>query len=238
MAGYDAVGKFYDDIMGEQKESAEIVFKQIKKYHPGAKSVLELGCGTCSYLKYLSKHYHTSGLDLSPVLLSAAREKLPKADLYEASMLDFELHQRFDVVITLNDTINHFTKISEIRQIVDNTLNHLAEGGLFIFDINTAHKLETLSHQGPIVHQFEDNYLITNVSKVRKDIYEWDLRIFECIGNNDYKLHEELIYERAYSVVMLNEFLRKHFKMVKMADFQIGKVTAKSERLYFICNKH
>ena len=238
MASYDAIGKFYDDIMGDQKESAKQISKLIKKFHPAAQNVLELGCGTGSYLQHLSRYYNTTGLDQSSVMLSRAREKLPKAELYQTGMLEFKFNKRFDVIICMNDTFNHFIKVLDIKKLLLKVYEHLAENGIFIFDINTEHKLNTLSESSPIIHQFGSSYFITNVSRVKKDIYEWDLRIFEHIGNNNYKLHEELLYERSYTISQIKQYLIKSFKDINVFDLNKKRVSPGSQMLHFICNKN
>ncbi|MCH7927317.1 MAG: class I SAM-dependent methyltransferase [Candidatus Dadabacteria bacterium] len=238
MASYDAIGKFYDDIMGDQKESAKQIYKLIKKFHPAAQSVLELGCGTGSYLQHLSRHYNTAGLDQSSVMLSIAREKLPKAELYQTGMLEFKFNKRFDVIICMNDTFNHFIKVLDIKKLLLKVYEHLAENGIFIFDINTEHKLNTLSESPPIIHQFGDNYFITNVSVIRNNIYEWDLRIFENIENNNYRLYEELLYERSYTIFQIEKFLTKIFRNVNVFDLNKKRVSSTSERLHFVCIKN
>ncbi|TDJ08149.1 MAG: class I SAM-dependent methyltransferase [Deltaproteobacteria bacterium] len=238
MASYDAIGKFYDDIMGDQKESAKQIHKLIKKFHPAAQSVLELGCGTGSYLQHLSRHYNTAGLDQSSVMLSIAREKLPKAELYQTGMLEFKFNKRFDVIICMNDTFNHFIKVLDIKKLLLKVYEHLAENGIFIFDINTEYKLNTLSESPPIIHQFGDNYFITNVSVIRNNIYEWDLRIFENIENNNYRLYEELLYERSYTIFQIEKFLTKIFRNVNVFDLNKKRVSSTSERLHFVCIKN
>ena len=238
MASYDAIGKFYDDIMGDQKESAKQIYKLIKKFHPAAQSVLELGCGTGSYLQHLSRHYNTAGLDQSSVMLSIAREKLPRTELYQTGMLEFKFNKRFDVIICMNDTFNHFIKVLDIKKLLSKVYEHLAENGVFIFDINTEYKLNTLSESPPIIHQFGDNYFITNVSVIRNNIYEWDLRIFENIENNNYRLYEELLYERSYTIFQIEKFLTKIFRNVNVFDLNKKRVSSTSERLHFVCIKN
>ncbi len=238
MASYDAIGKFYDDIMGDQKESAKQIYKLIKKFHPAAQSVLELGCGTGSYLQHLSRHYNTTGLDQSCVMLSIARKKIPKAELYQTGMLEFKFNKRFDVIICMNDTFNHFLIVLDIKKLLFKAYEHLAGNGILIFDINTEYKLNTLSKSPPIIHQFGSSYFITNVSRVKKDIYKWDLRIFEHIGNNNYKLHEELLYERSYTISQIKQYLIKSFKDINVFDLNKKRVSPGSHRLHFICNKN
>lgn len=238
MASYDAIGKFYDDIMGDQKESAKQIYKLIKKFHPAAQSVLELGCGTGSYLQHLSRHYNTAGLDQSSVMLSIAREKLPRTELYQTGMLEFKFNKRFDVIICMNDTFNHFIKVLDIKKLLLKVYEHLTENGIFIFDINTEHKLNTLSESPPIIHQFGSGYFITNVSRISKDMYEWDLRIFEHRNDNYYKLHEQLLYERSYTLAQIENYLNKNFKVIKVFDLLKKRATLRSERLHFVCTKN
>ncbi|HSG31305.1 MAG TPA: class I SAM-dependent methyltransferase [Thermodesulfobacteriota bacterium] len=237
MSDYDVIGKFYDDIMGDQKESARQIHNLIKKSCPKAKTLLELGCGTGSYLKYLSKYYETTGIDSSSVMLSIAREKLPDTELYQASMLEVKLERKFDVVICMNDTFNHLTKIADLKRLFSNSFDHLIEKGILIFDINTEHKLRSLSETPPIVHQFDENYFITNVTRENKDIYEWDLRIFEHISDNTYNLYEELLYERSYSVAQIKDYLGKKFKNIRVLDLSSKKTSPESQRLHFTCTK-
>ena len=238
MASYDAIGKFYDDIMGDQKESAKQIYKLIKKFHPAAQSVLELGCGTGSYLQHLSRHYNTAGLYQSSVMISIAREKLPRTELYQTGMREFKFNKSFDVIICMNDTFNHFIKVLDIKKLLSKVYEHLAENGVFIFDINTEYKLNTLSESPPIIHQFGDNYFITNVSVIRNNIYEWDLRIFENIENNNYRLYEELLYERSYTIFQIEKFLTKIFRNVNVFDLNKKRVSSTSERLHFVCIKN
>ncbi len=235
MSDYDVIGRFYDGIMGDQREAANKVHGLIKKYHPKAKSVLELGCGTGSYLLYLSKYYRTTGVDTSSVMLSLAREKMPDAELYQTSMLDMELGGRFDVIICMNDTINHLIKISDLKKIFSKCYEHMSENGILIFDINTEFKLKNLSESGPIVHQFGDNYFITHVQRIKKDVYEWDLRVFEHTSGNEYRLFGELLYERAYSQTQIEKLLSGFFTNVKLFDLDLGTVSDKSHKLHYVC---
>jgi tRNA1(Val) A37 N6-methylase TrmN6 len=48
----------------EAKVRADRVLKQIKKYNPKTKKVLELGVGLGAVLVHLSPRYEVSGLDL------------------------------------------------------------------------------------------------------------------------------------------------------------------------------
>ena len=112
MTSYDVIARFYDDIMGDQKGSAQNIRKLIRKNNPKASSLLELGCGTGSYLSYLSKFYKVCGIDSSLNMLAIARNKLPNTPLYNNDMSSFQFTESFDAIICLTDTINHLTKLN------------------------------------------------------------------------------------------------------------------------------
>lgn len=233
MAAYDILGRFYDAIMGDQRESAMKIRKLIREYHPKAHALLELACGTGSYLQHLSNYYEVAGLDISSLMLSIARNKLPNVPLYQADMLRFQFDKSFDVIICMNDSINHLLKLRDWEKLFSTTSDHLYSNGIFIFDINTNQKLKNLSESPPLVHEFGKNFLITSVS-YKKNKYEWHLRIFENAGRENYLLHEEILNEKAYSVKQIKKTLSKRFKKIQVFDLDNEQVTPKSKRLHFV----
>lgn len=235
---YEIIGRFYDDVMGDQQESALQVRKLIEKYNPGAESVLELACGTGSFLYHLSKYYNTTaGLDLSSIMLSIARNKLPDIPLYQCDMTDFHFYDKFDVVICMNDSINHLIDFTDWEKMFGNVYNHLNPGGIFIFDINTLHKLNTLADSPPSVHEFEKNLLITNVYRKDSDKYVWHLRVFEHKVDNKFVMHEEFLEERGFPVDMVKGSLSGKFKRVDISDLEKKRVTNRSNRLHIVAVK-
>lgn len=239
MASYDVIARFYDNIMGDQKGSAQNIRKLIRKNYPKASSLLELGCGTGSYLSYLSKFYKVCGIDSSLNMLAIARNKLPNTPLYKNNMTSFQFTNTFDAIICLNDTVNHLMKLSHLTNLFSkvHSHSHLNHNGLWVFDINTEYKLDKLSKSTPTVHQFNDSYFITKVYKKKQNIYEWDLRIFEYINNEHYRLHQEILIERSFSVDVIKKMLFKQFKDIKVIDLNKNKISLRSERLHFTAIK-
>ncbi|MGH9754361.1 MAG: class I SAM-dependent DNA methyltransferase [Blastocatellia bacterium] len=142
MEQYGKFGRFYDAVMGSRAESAAFIHDLIQQHKPEAKTLLELACGTGAILKRLSKYYQVAGLDISFEMLSVARKKLPGAPLVHADMVTFELGQKFDVIICVFDSINHILSFADWGKVFRRVARHLAQGGLFLFDINTERKLQ------------------------------------------------------------------------------------------------
>lgn len=236
MQPYDIIGKFYDEIMGDQSETAKRIGKLIEDRNQNARSLLEVACGTGTLMKHLSKRYEVVGVDISPNMLAMAHHKFRHVTLYQNSMTDFALNQKFDVIICMNDSINHLLKFSEWKKTFSNVKRHLNKKGVFILDINTEHKLNALSKQPPIVHEFGKNLLVTSVTR-SKSIYKWHLRIFEHLNKNRYIEHNETLYERSLPTQKIKDSLRNWFRNIKVLDLTRSVVSPKSERLYIVATR-
>ena len=236
MEPYDNIGQFYDEVMGDQADVARQIRKFIVERNPKARSVLELACGTGALMKQLSRHYEVTGLDKSSVMLALAHHKFRHITLYQMDMVDFKIADRFDVIICMNDSINHLLKFSDWKKMFANVARHLNSGGTFIFDIKTEYKFRELSVTPPILHEFDTNLLIIDVQR-HKSRYEWNLRIYEHDAKNRYIRHEETLYQQAFPLNRIREALSLKFKRIKVSDLEHARITPSSERLYFVATK-
>ena len=73
---YAVFAPFYDAVMGDRATEADHLRGLIEKYHPTARTLLELACGTGAVLEQLQPSYDVAGVDLSPAMLDLARAKL------------------------------------------------------------------------------------------------------------------------------------------------------------------
>src|SRR6266508_168944 len=91
----------YDLLYGSRKDyaaEAAAMTNLIIDRLPGARSLLDVGCGTGEHLKHLSKRFDTAGVEASAGMVEVARSKLPHVPLEHADMRTFELGRTFDVV--------------------------------------------------------------------------------------------------------------------------------------------
>lgn len=72
---YYTIAKFYDGIVGKVNDTAEYIKVNIKRYNPGTKTLLELGCGTGLNLSSFHNNFDVTGIDISGKMLSIARKK-------------------------------------------------------------------------------------------------------------------------------------------------------------------
>jgi len=237
MANYIRFAPFYDVVMGNRKQASDLLLDLVREHNPSARKVLELACGTGSVLQHFGKRYELYGLDLSSSMLAIARRKVPRATLSRQNMVSFRLQQRFDVMFCVYDSINHVLSFDDWKRTMANAHKHLAQGGIFIFDINTLKKLARHVTEPAWFHPFGRNFVIINVSDDGRRVSNWNIKVFEHIKRNQYLLHEENIKEVSFPKERIIRALRSCFRRVKVVDPDRDYPERKGERLYFICKK-
>jgi SAM-dependent methyltransferase len=235
MGQYGKLGRFYDAVMGSRAESAAFIHHLIRRHKPEAKTLLELACGTGAVLEPLSEYYQVAGLDISIEMLSVARKKLPGAPLVQSNMVTFELGQKFDVIICVFDSINHILSFADWGRVFSRVARHLAQGGLFLFDINTERKLRRLIREPAWVMPFNGHLLIMDVTDAGRGVSNWNIKVFERQTKDIYKLFQEDIREISFPVEQIREALLEKFKEVKIIDPGRRRHSDMSETLYFLC---
>jgi SAM-dependent methyltransferase len=130
--------KYYDQIylkMKDYKNESEIVQDIIKRFErKPSKTLLDVGCGTGEHLKYLSRHFYCTGLDISREMIKTAKAKVPNAQFKIANMIDFELQDKFDVIVCLFSSIGYVQSFRNLVRTLRNFRNHLANDGLALVE--------------------------------------------------------------------------------------------------------
>jgi len=126
---YDAV---YASIRDYPREAAELD-RLIQERRPGARTLLDIACGTGAHLEHLTG-YEVEGLDLDPEMLGVARERLPNVPLHEGDMADFELGKRFDAVVCMFSSIGYVRTEERLRSAVASMARHLEPGGVLVVE--------------------------------------------------------------------------------------------------------
>jgi SAM-dependent methyltransferase len=234
MADYDLLAKFYDRLMSDSSLRSEQVMRCIERYGPTASSLLELGCGTGAVLYGLLAVGSLVGIDISPNMLDIARARLPGVQFIQGDISSFDLGRRFDVIVCTYDVLNHLAEFNRWISCFACTCKHLTEGGLFIFDINTVGHLNRVACEQPQVDEFDGVTVIINVSAEGCSVYEWDLRIFEHVVDNQYRLYRSQIRELAVEIRQIQEAMSPDFELLDLTDSAGGTPDDESERAFFV----
>ena len=236
MEPYAAYARFYDATQTTQLVSHYL--RLLRNYHPTAKSLLEIACGTAANLVPLSNRYDVAGLDISTTMLRIAKRRLPRFKFYKRNMAGFRLDRTFDAIICSYDSINHLLKFGDWVKTFRAAHRNLNEDGVFIFDMNTELKLQQLAKASPFIRPFDGNFLIMKVIDRGSGIADWDITIFERRRRTTYRLHREIIKEASFPLERVRSALGREFDWVRVLDAEKwGRPRKTSKRLFFVCGK-
>jgi len=232
---YTGFAAFYDRIMGDRSEEVDRIRSYISRHMPQARSLLELGCGTGALLAGLSGELDVTGIDQSRQMLAIAAESVPGANLVRGDMTAFTLAGRFDVVICMFDTLNHVPSFDGWLSLFSCVHEHLVEGGLFIFDVNTAGRLRRLHDAPPFLDEFDGNVVIMTVRSAHDGLSLWETKIFDRQQDDIYRLHHERIYELGVPLGLIRASLAGRFELLEEASLDGTPVSDESDRVFFAC---
>ena len=126
---YDAIYS-YKDYAGEVVRIRDV----IEARRAGARTLLDVACGTGKHLELLREHFAVEGLDLSEEQLAVARRRLPDVALHRADMTSFGLGRRFDAVICLFSAIGYLRSVAAMCSAVASMARHLEPGGVLVVE--------------------------------------------------------------------------------------------------------
>lgn len=151
MSVFGTYSKYYNllykdkDYAGE----AQYVHEVIQQHAPGARSMLNLGCGTGRHDFELAKiGYDITGVDMSVEMLATAKSQLtthnshPTTDCSSSGSCSFQrgdirsvrLNRKFDAVISLFHVMSYQVTNEDLQAAFSTAKTHLKPGGLFLFD--------------------------------------------------------------------------------------------------------
>ena len=134
---YVAAARAYDLFYKQKDYGAEAgaVVALVEQYSPGARSLLDVACGTGLHLSHLAAHYpRVTGVDVSEAMLAEARVAAPGVPFSQGDMRTFDLGEQFDVVTCLFSAVGYMTDEAGLRAAVANMARHVAPGGVLLVE--------------------------------------------------------------------------------------------------------
>ncbi|MDQ4120343.1 MAG: class I SAM-dependent methyltransferase [Acidobacteriota bacterium] len=130
---------FYDLVHGEFATPKTLAFYEDKIARFG-QPVLELASGTGAYVIPLAeKGISVVGVDISDEMLSRAKEKAAvrniAIDLRKGDIRDFELNQKFPLILLLGNSLQHLLTREDVEKCFAAVKRHLTPNGRFIVEV-------------------------------------------------------------------------------------------------------
>ena len=198
MKAYSFFAKVYDVFMNDipYVDWLDGIEAYMERRNIQCHRVLELGCGTGRFTALLAADgYEVTGLDLSEAMIKVAKKKpFGKRISYVCSdMRNFNLGKKFDVVISVCDSMNYLLNNDDMYNTFLSVGKHLEKGGFFIFDLKTETFYEKLGNNIYSDERISDDIIgKTNLIKRREItfiILVFLLKAWENISSTRKNIH-------------------------------------------------
>ena len=240
MSQYNTLASFYDALTENVQYEARSAyisgfFSRYGVQH--GSTVLDLACGTGSLTACLRElGYQMTGVDLSPDMLTLAKQKCPDCDFILCSMTEYIARQKFDACVSALDSVNHLCSMDEVKQCFSAVAASLKPNGMFVFDVNTKYKHNQILANHTFVFDEDDFYLVWDNEAVDDSTVRILIDVF-CYNGKNYDRMSEDFLERAYDLKELQEALADFEILGVFDELTENPPAADSQRLYFVCKR-
>src|SRR5262249_44706136 len=144
-AQFVAVAPLYDLLMTgvPYAEWVRYLHELLAARRTRPRHILDLACGTGNVSELLAgEGFSVTGVDIAPHMIAEAKRKAAERNLpiayltQDAAELDLP-GQRFDLCVSLFDSLNYVTEPTRLQRAMTRVAAHLTANGLFIFDLNS-----------------------------------------------------------------------------------------------------
>jgi SAM-dependent methyltransferase len=201
--------RFWKDFILEIGPQIKTIDHKYLETSIGNRKILDLFCGTGRLAKILcSEGYHVTGIDKSNSMLNLAKIKLNheinnnQAKFIQGLAENFELDERFEIVVSTFDSINHLENLNQIKLCFSRVYQHLETKGIFLFDMNTE---EVLKNWNFIDLDESDDKSIIYIMHGQYNVDETKAytRVTGFIDENKdgfYKRFDEIMYNSVFKI--------------------------------------
>lgn len=136
----EGVGRAGEGASRGKWEKVETAVETREAVEEARAGVLELGCGTGRYLiPWAKAGFRAVGIDVSAAMLREAAAKAERKgaaiELHEGDMREFELGERFEMVVIAGNSFCHLKTVEDAERCLNCVRGHVAQGGVLVVDV-------------------------------------------------------------------------------------------------------
>lgn len=246
MESYTGFANVYDLFMDNipYNEWCQYLIVLLKEYGVADGIILDMGCGTGNITELLAAAgYDMIGIDNSEDMLGEAMEKRYDSGLdilyLCQDMREFELYGTVAAAVSICDSLNYILEYDELVQVFKLVNNYLDPDGIFIFDLNTIHKYESMGDAVIAENRDEGSFIWENTYFSDKKLNQYDLTIFIKDDDQRYTKFEETHLQRGYSLEEIKQALNDAGMVFvdSFSAFTKAPVTDADERIYVVARE-
>lgn len=234
---YKIFSKIYDEFMEscDYDKWCELLEEIIVKERDETENILDLGCGTGELLKRISRKYKCSGLDISKEMIEKAKKKINGATFFLGDMRVFNTLEKYDVIFSFFDTINHLKSLEELLDTFNSVSNCLRKNGIYIFDVVDRKFMKQMFKEKILIEERDEFTLIWEHEIDKKKLLDViKARYFIKNKKGTYDKYHEIYEKKIFSEEEIKE-------VIKFTDLKLEKILKNDylagERYFYILRK-
>ena len=187
------------------------------------RTLVDLACGTGNTaIPWAERRGWTvAGVDASAAMLRVARRKSRAVRWYHQDLSRFRMDRRADAVTCHGDALNHLLDARRLARAFRTAAALLEDGGLFLFDLNTAAFMRWVDGRQTVFHAGRNVCIASNAFDRARAVATFHHTWFVAKGRMFAK-REVTVRERAYA----DSDVRR---MLRAAGFTVASVTTQRE---------
>ena len=244
---YNTFSEFYDTLTGNinYRKYANYVLELFARHDRTPKLMLDLACGTGNFSTLFARSgIEVIGVDASFDMLTVAKQKAQAMGLNILyicqTMQKLDLYGSVDGAACLLDSLNHLKTQDELARAFERVAYYLEPGRLFIFDMNTLHKLKHVYADNTYVYDEENVFCVwQNDFHPKTKSVAFNIDFFKKEPDETYSRTSEYFYEYAYSQAEVSAALSAAGLKLEAVynDLTFSQPGLTSERVFYVARK-
>jgi SAM-dependent methyltransferase len=181
LAAYDAFAVAYNDFNHSNNYEMWLgrsLLRELRKH--GLKdggTALDVGCGTGrAFRPLLRREWQIEACDISPAMLEvAAQESDGAVALHVADMRELPKLGEFDLVLSLNDSVNYLLGDDDLARALAGMEANLEKNGLLVFDVNSNSTFASGYEEVSAVEHEGSRWVWTGKGEIAPSIFEAEI---------------------------------------------------------------
>ena len=245
MNAYKNLAASYDRLTNDVDYGSWVDFAEAIVEREGLKlrTVADLACGTGSAARILAERgYRVTAVDLSEEMLTEAMDKCGDLEnlptFVHQNLAQLRLPRAVDMAVCFLDSLDYILDPADCERAIRRTYRALNPGGIFIFDVNTPEKLQSMDGQVFLDEDDEVYCVWRGEFDEKTNICSYGMDLFQRDGDVWHRSFEEH-REYAYSIEQLKTYLKNAgFTHIKVwADREFTAPRDGEQRVWFQARK-
>ncbi|CAN7619886.1 class I SAM-dependent DNA methyltransferase [Neorhizobium tomejilense] len=179
MSVFANYAEIYDTLNAgkDYAKEAEFVAQLVREIAPGARTLVNFGCGTGQHDLMLAKSgFETLGVELSAHMLAQAQARGMAADIPEGrarftqgDFRNFDAGRPFDAVVSLFHVMSYQTDEADVAAAFATLSAHMSDGSVALFDLWHGPAVEHVLPETRVRRAENDNLKIVRIAEPQHD---------------------------------------------------------------------